>query len=92
MFFITYYSVTSKAQVLLPTTEDREEKIKAHQDKLDFLKIIKTEIELKQTRVRQDTIAGAGLQSSPDTKSIIRKPKAKGVESKKEEDAPQVPK
>ena len=83
LIFITCNIVTAKAQVLLITTEDQQQKIRAHQDKLDYLGIIKAEIENRQRRSRQDTLPTNGRNLISRPKSTERKAKKIAAEKKK---------
>lgn len=89
LFFISYSIVTSEAQILLPSSVDQAEKVRTHQDKLDYLQILKAKIELKQGRPGQDTLPSNGLRADLSHKGIMRKPKTtKLVSKKKKVEAP----
>ncbi len=89
LIFIASCIVTSEAQRLLPSTEDQPEKIRSHQDKLDYLKNIKSAIEIKQGRVRQDTLPpnedGRSLSPVITQPKFTQKGNSKNKEQKKHE-------
>ena len=77
LFFLTCFVITSEAQDLLPTTESQPEKIRAHQVKLDYLKLLKFDIEDKQRRKGQNEDP-----SDEDTPFTSPDPNVKKLKSK----------
>lgn len=76
LFFMTCLVITSEAQDLLPATESQPEKIRSHQVKLDYLKLLKLDIEDKQKRKGQDD-----NPSDNDDPLMLPDPNAKKLKS-----------
>lgn len=60
-------TLTSQAQTLLPDANKKEEQVKVHNKKQDYLRKVKADIELKQIRETEDNL--------PDTTRTITNPK-----------------
>ncbi len=78
LLFTICFALTSDAQDLLPTIEYPAEKIRSHQVKLNYLKLMKLNIEDKQKRDRQeqDPSGEDSPLTSPNIKSQKRTSKA----------------
>ena len=85
LFFTICSAVTSNAQDLLPTTENQPEKIRSHQVKLDYLNLLKVDIEVKQRRPRQneDPSDGDNPLTLPDPNVTSLKSKAQSKKKSK---------